>query len=603
MMKSKTPKLNIFSKNFKVLRLVFRFCPQLLWLAVIYIICSVVASVLKVYLISEAISYVLSGGSFVGLVTKVLYILIAEVICLFGNVLYEDFFEPRYRNIYVKKIQTYLFKKVKEIDMLEYDNPVFYNKFSRALRDSQWRGFRVYRTIIDFIKSVCISLALGTYVIISDPVLIIVILVSSIIGILAINEVHKLWYKLFKETELEHRFSWYINRTFYNVRYAAEIKTTSVSDLLIDKYQDSVNSLEKKTFNINKKMIPHQVVFNLFDRLLAEGGTYLYLGYRLFKGVIEVSAFSSSINATMSFYNNFMQAMIIITTLKEHARYIDDFLWVMDYEPKLEKNVGLLVDEFKQIKIENIYFNYQESKNFVINNLSFELNKGDKIAIVGHNGSGKTTLIKLILKFYELQDGNIYINNINYNEVNPFSLRRHMAVVFQDYQIYAVSIAENILMHKVRNKDDEQRVYDALDKVGLLEKVKSLKQGIYTEMTREFDTSGEAFSGGERQRIVVARVFATDADLYILDEPTASLDPLAEEKINKLILNSAIDKTIIIIAHRLSTVVDTDKIYLMKQGTFTEIGTHQELLELNGDYALMFNTQKHLYESDEENQD
>lgn len=599
MMKSKTPKLNTLSKNFKVLRLVFRFCPQLLWLAVIYIICSVVASILKVYLISEAISYVLSGGSFIGLITKVLYILIAEVICLFGNVLYEDFFEPRYRNIYVKKIQTYLFKKVKEIDMLEYDNPVFYNKFSRALRDSQWRGFRVYRTIIDFIKSVCISLALGTYVIISDPVLIIVILVSSIVGILAINEVHKLWYRLFKETELEHRFSWYINRTFYNVRYAAELKTTTVSDLLIDKYKDSVNSLEKKTFNINKKMIPHQVVFNLFDRLLAQGGTYLYLGIRLFKGLIEVSEFSSSINATMSFYNNFMAAMTTITTLKEHARYIDDFLWVMDYKPKLEKNEGFEIDEFKQIKIENINFKYYESKDYVINNLSFELNIGDKIAIVGHNGSGKTTLIKLILKFYELQSGNIYINDINYNDVNPFSLRRHMAVVFQDYQIYAVSIAENILMHKVRDKADEEKVYDALDKVGLLEKVKSLKQGIYTEMTREFDTSGEAFSGGERQRIVVARVFATNADLYILDEPTASLDPLAEEKINKLILNTAVDKTIIIIAHRLSTVVDTDKIYLMKQGTFTEIGTHQELLKLNGDYALMFNTQKQLYESNE----
>lgn len=599
MMKSKTPKLNTFSKNFKVLRLVFRFCPQLLWLAVIYIICSVVASILKVYLISEAISYVLSGGSFIGLITKVLYILIAEVICLFGNVLYEDFFEPRYRNIYVKKIQTHLFKKVKEIDMLEYDNPVFYNKFSRALRDSQWRGFRVYRTIIDFIKSVCTSLALGTYVIISDPVLIIVILVSSIVGILAINEVHKLWYRLFKETELEHRFSWYINRTFYNVRYAAELKTTTVSDLLIDKYKDSVNSLEKKTFNINKKMIPHQVVFNLFDRLLAQGGTYLYLGIRLFKGLIEVSEFSSSINATMSFYNNFMAAMTTITTLKEHARYIDDFLWVMDYKPKLEKNEGFEIDEFKQIKIENINFKYHESKDYVINNLSFELNIGDKIAIVGHNGSGKTTLIKLILKFYELQSGNIYINDINYNDVNPFSLRRHMAVVFQDYQIYAVSIAENILMHKVRDKADEESVYDALDKVGLLEKVKSLKQGIYTEMTREFDTSGEAFSGGERQRIVVARVFATNADLYILDEPTASLDPLAEEKINKLILNTAVDKTIIIIAHRLSTVVDTDKIYLMKQGTFTEIGTHQELLELNGDYALMFNTQKQLYESNE----
>lgn len=596
MMKSNTPKLNFLSKNFKVLRLVFKFCPQLLCLSIIYIICAVLTSVLKVYLISVAITHVLEGKEFIGLVTKVLYVLIAELICLFGHVLYEDYFEPRYRNVYVKKIQTHLFKKVRQIDMLEYDNPVFYNKFSRALRDSQWRGFRVYRTFIDFIKSICISFALGTYIIIADPVLIVVILLSSFVAILSINEVHKLWYKLYKENETEHRFSWYINRTFYNVKYAAEIKTTNVPNLLIEKYKDSVKQIEKTSLKYYKKMAPHQSIFHIFDILVAQGGTYIYLGYRLFNGFIKVADFSSSINATTSFYNNFMQAITTITTLKEHARYIDDFLWVMDYEPTIEKNEGIIIEEFSSIKLENIYFKYHESKDYVINNLSFNLNRGDKIAIVGHNGSGKTTLIKLILKFYQLQEGTMYINGINYNEVNPFSLRKNMAVVFQDYQIYAVSIAENILMRKVKSKEDEENVYKALDKVGLLEKVKSLKDGIYTQMTREFDTSGEAFSGGERQRIVVARVFASNADLYILDEPTASLDPLAEEKINKLILSTAKDKTIIIIAHRLSTVVDTDKIYLMKQGTFTEIGTHQELLSLNGDYALMFNTQKHLYE-------
>lgn len=596
MMKTNTPKLNFLSKNFKVLRLVFKFCPQLLYLSIIYIICAVLTSVLKVYLISVAITHVLEGKEFIGLVTKVLFILIVELICLFGHVLYEDYFEPRYRNVYVKKIQTHLFKKVRQIDMLEYDNPVFYNKFSRALRDSQWRGFRVYRTFIDFIKSICISLALGTYIIIADPVLIVVILLSSFVAILSINEVHKLWYKLYKENETEHRFSWYINRTFYNVKYAAEIKTTNVPNLLIEKYKDSVKQIEKTSLKYYKKMAPHQSIFHIFDTLVAQGGTYIYLGYRLFNGFIKVADFSSSINATTSFYNNFMQAITTITTLKEHARYIDDFLWVMDYVPTIEKNEGISIEEFSGIKLENIYFKYHESKDYVINDLSFNLNRGDKIAIVGHNGSGKTTLIKLILKFYQLQEGTMYINGINYNEVNPFSLRKNMAVVFQDYQIYAVSIAENILMRKVKSKEDEENVYKALDKVGLLEKVKSLKDGIYTEMTREFDVSGEAFSGGERQRIVVARVFASNADLYILDEPTASLDPLAEEKINKLILSTAKDKTIIIIAHRLSTVVDTDKIYLMKQGTFTEIGTHQELLSLNGDYALMFNTQKHLYE-------
>ena len=180
-----------------------------------------------------------------------------------------------------------------------------------------------------------------------------------------------------------------------------------------------------------------------------------------------------------------MQAITTITTLKEHARYIDDFLWVMDYVPEIEKNEGIEINEFNSIRIENIYFKYHESKDFVINNLSFNLNRGDKIAIVGHNGSGKTTLIKLILKFYALQDGSMYINDINYNEVNPFSLRKNIAVVFQDYQIYAVSIAENILMRKVKSKEDEDVVYQALDKVGLLEKVKSLN-GTYRFITLKF---------------------------------------------------------------------------------------------------------------------
>lgn len=599
-MKNKTPRTKgILRKNFEVLKLVFKFCPKLMYIAVIYIIACIITSLLRVYIITYAIDLVLSGKDFNELLLSVFMFVSLELVALFFKVLYEDFFEPRYRNIYIKRIQLYLFKKVKEIDMEEYDNPVFYNKFSRALRDSQWRGFRVYRTFIDFIKSISVSVALGAYLIITDLILILIILLSAVISLFAINKINGLWYKLFRETELEHRFYWYINRTFYNQRYAAEMKTTSVSDLLIDKYNESVNTLEQKTFKIQNKMIPLQIIYNFAQSIISQGASYIYLGYRLFKGLLDISIFSSSINATLQFSNNFLTAVSVYTTLKEHARYIDDFLWVIDYKPTIEVDEGEIINNFENLTISNLYFRYYESNNYVINNLSFNLNKGDKIAIVGHNGSGKTTLMKLILRFYNKESGEILFNKIPYENLNPFALRKNTAIVFQDYQIYAVTIAENILMRKVLSKEDEQIVIDALDKVGLKEKVLSLKKGINTQMTKEFDESGESFSGGERQRLVVARVFASSADIYILDEPTASLDPLAEEQINKLILSTAKDKTIIIIAHRLSTVVDTDKIYLMKQGTFTEIGTHQELLQLDGDYAEMFNTQKRLYEKHE----
>ena len=227
--------------------------------------------------------------------------------------------------------------------------------------------------------------------------------------------------------------------------------------------------------------------------------------------------------------------------------------------------------------------------------MSIKVNKGEKIAIVGDNGSGKTTLMKLLLRFYNPSSGEILYNGINLSEYNEKCLRKEFSIVFQDFQIYAVSIAENVLMRRVINEEDEKRVYQALEKVGLTEKINSLKDGIYTQVTREFDRSGASFSGGEKQRLAIARVFASDANVYILDEPTSALDPLAEERINKLIIQNA-DKTMFIIAHRLSTVVDADKIYLIRHGQIKESGTHEELMALEGTYYTMFNTQKSLFE-------
>ena len=203
--------------------------------------------------------------------------------------------------------------------------------------------------------------------------------------------------------------------------------------------------------------------------------------------------------------------------------------------------------------------------------------------------------MKLLLRFYNPSKGTILYNDVDLKEYNEKFLRKEFSIVFQDFQIYAVTIAENVLMRRLKDKDDEKRVYEALEKVGLLDKVNSLKDGIYTQVTREFDMSGVAFSGGERQRLAISRVFASDANVYILDEPTAALDPLAEERINKLIIQNA-DKTMFIIAHRLSTVVDADKIYLVRQGQIKESGTHEELMNLKGVYFEMFNTQKSLYE-------
>ncbi len=204
--------------------------------------------------------------------------------------------------------------------------------------------------------------------------------------------------------------------------------------------------------------------------------------------------------------------------------------------------------------------------------------------------------MKLLIGFYKPTSGTILINGRQYDDLSTKQIRSKYSIVFQDFQIYAVTIAENVLMRGMDSVDDENIVWDALKKVGLDKKIKKFEKGIHTLVTREFDKAGINFSGGERQRLAIARVFASNKDIYILDEPTSALDPLAEERINKLIISNAKDKTMIIIAHRLSTVVDADIIYLVREGKVLERGSHKELMELNGRYAYMFNVQKHLYE-------
>jgi ATP-binding cassette subfamily B protein len=335
---------------------------------------------------------------------------------------------------------------------------------------------------------------------------------------------------------------------------------------------------------------------NFTSIIIEQGGTYIFLARKLFKGIIPISEFASVLNASLQFSRNFVDAINFLTRVKVNALYIDDFLWYMNYHPKLEnKGTEKLKKELSTLDINELTFKYPSNEVYNLDNVNLKIYHGQRIAIVGLNGAGKTTLIKLLLKFYEPESGSIYYNNENYSNLDEKEIRNEFSIIFQDFQTYALSIAENILMREVKSFDDEELVWEALEKVGLKEKVESLPDTIYTLVTREFDDNGVVFSGGERQKLVIARVFASNSEFYVLDEPTASLDPIAEKTINDLIIRNATNKTIIIIAHRLSTVVDVDHIILIEQGKIIEAGTHKELIDLKGKYYNMFETQASLY--------
>lgn len=338
-------------------------------------------------------------------------------------------------------MQHFLFSKVKNVDMEMFDNPEFYDNYSRALRDGTWMGMRVFDNIVRFLTSFFIVLALGV-IIASDLILISIIVVSAIINILAVNSINKSWYLWSKETEAERRMYNYVNRTFYRQRFAGEIKTTNVSSLLTTKYLESAEVINKKYAKTHKKVVWLHTAHNLVKGLIERGLVYVYLAYQLLKGYITISIFTSSLNATFQFSSNFIDAINILTTLKENSLYIDDFIWLVNYKGKIEGRQGIKVDKLDELNINHLDFKYENTSNFSINDLSLNIKKGEKIALVGLNGSGKTTLTKLILNFYLPSEGYIAIDGNKYEDIDQKSLRNRYAVVFQDFQIYALSIGE-----------------------------------------------------------------------------------------------------------------------------------------------------------------
>jgi ATP-binding cassette subfamily B protein len=236
-------------------------------------------------------------------------------------------------------------------------------------------------------------------------------------------------------------------------------------------------------------------------------------------------------------------------------------------------------------------FKYENS-GFGLKNINLKINSGEKIAVVGENGAGKSTLVKLLLRLYDVTDGDILINNISIKEYDIKSLRKRIGVAFQNPNVYALSFAENIELY---NKTDENKLTEILEALGLNDILKKNNADFSVEVTKEFDENGIMLSGGEVQKIGLARLMTGNFGLLLLDEPSSALDPLAEYEMNKIILSHSNLSTTVMVAHRLSTIRDADRIILIEEGNIKEIGTHDELMKMNGRYCEMFTKQAENY--------
>ena len=244
------------------------------------------------------------------------------------------------------------------------------------------------------------------------------------------------------------------------------------------------------------------------------------------------------------------------------------------------------------LALTHVDFAYPNTDELTLKDVSLTIPHGSKIALVGYNGAGKSTLVKLLMRLYDPTSGEIRYGNHALPDYPLEGYRGKVSTLFQDYQIIAATLAQNITMGQPL---DEARLLDVLHKVGFDEVLEKLPLGIHTPLTKEFDDNGVNLSGGEAQKVAIARVLYSAADVLILDEPSSALDPLSEYRLNETIRELANDKTIIFISHRLSTTRMADTIFMLENGHIIERGSHDELMVLGGKYAEMFNLQAEKY--------
>lgn len=502
----------------------------------------------------------------------------------------KQFLPEIYRSFYKRVI-----KKSISMDYAEFEKPDFYDKYTRALNECQQRGSTILYFSAYFIAGIGSIVTAALIVADVDPLLLIFIVPMVMVSLIFGKKTGELYYQLDFSNTRDGRTGSYAKRVFYEKKYAGELRLFGIGQLLLDRHEKAYEEMQKRTREIRKKATVLETAKWILYNLLSAVLPYLYIAYVLNSKDVQTAAYIAMIPALGTLSWRTSNAVEHIVTLAKESAFVTNLREFLSYEPKTDKSTLRPSPALDDIEIKNMSFTYDGAENPTLHNVNMTVKKGEKIAIVGHNGAGKTTLVKLIMGLYPVTEGEISISGANINEFEPKSFHRHFGTVFQDLQVFALPLSENVLMRKPRNDEERRLIEEALRKAQFGDKLDTLEKGIDTMVTKEFDENGMGLSGGEAQKIAIARVFARKPDIVILDEPSSALDPIAEYNMYKNMLTAAEGETVIFISHRLSATRDADRIYMFENGTVIEEGSHAELMKLNGKYAEMWRVQAQNY--------
>ncbi|MBU1145196.1 MAG: ABC transporter ATP-binding protein/permease [Firmicutes bacterium] len=493
------------------------------------------------------------------------------------------------------------FKKYRHVSYRYLEDPTFQAKRSTALwaaignNDSGYEGTlrSVFALLPEILSVIGLIILLGLF----RPLIVVVALVLSFLQYQFDLKGKKYKFENRDELRERERKAEYFFCTGHDFSYGKDIRINQIQKQFHANHQEKSNIYTRLFKKLNiigfRFTIP-----GIFFITITNGLTYLLTANAYMSGEISIGQVSSTIWATLAITLGLQKMFTLLAKIKEDTSYTSEYMAFLESDEYFPKQVGTTIDlEKVSIELINVSFKYPNSEKYVLENINLKVSSGERLALVGTNGSGKTTLVKLLSGFYEPTKGTILINGVDLKTIDLNYYRNRLAVIFQEVLVYAASILENIVGLS-KDTIEHEKAMNALKLVGLYDKIQSMPQKEHHELLKVIDPSGTELSGGEKQKLSIARaLYKEDTSIIILDEPTASLDAIAEKEIYENFKTLINNRTAVIISHRLASTKFCDNVALLENGKLLEYGPHEELMNKeNGIYKTMFITQGRYYQ-------
>jgi ATP-binding cassette subfamily B protein len=500
------------------------------------------------------------------------------------------------RNLYVRRVELEaerrLLAKASKIDLGHFDNSDWHDRLARAKRDVSWRPGDLTWSVLGLSGNVMTILLMAGLLASLHYVLVVLALAAAALSLLLERQVTSKLYAFYYQETPEEREREYLGGLLTQPRNTKEVRAYVLADYLLDRHR----SLSEDLYRRREQMYRSGMRVSAVSGLVT--GTALALAYgfvasRGLSGSIDPGGIVLVIGAFTSVSSTLGQISGTFISVDQHTTFLDDyfsFLAIAPLVPAPAQPRSVPEGPITEIEFEHVAFTYTGGTEPALQGLDLHIRRGELVALVGENGAGKSTLVKLLLRFYDADRGVVRVGGVDVRDWDPEVLRNRIGVLFQDYASYELSVRENVVMGRPQGPVDDERVLGALRDARSEWLVQKMTRGLDAKVGRLFE-GGHDLSGGEWQRLALARIMYRDADVWILDEPTSSLDPEAEAGIFAELKDNLRGRIGIVISHRFSTVRIADRIAVVADGHVTEYGTHEELLNANGRYAQLFEIQ------------